>query len=137
MTRLQVRDLLLDGAVELRQPIFDLLRERDARVLRRVAVRSAVEPESQPDDLEPQPQDLDAHADVRRMGVRRRGRSRRRRGRRRGRAVVRKRRRDEGECKDDQCERGETLHLVVPPWWDGKGTRRTVDAFRKASTART
>src|SRR6185437_8146707 len=99
-------------------------------VLRGLAVRAAAEPEPQPNDLEPQPQDLDADADVRGLAaagirLRRRCRGRRGRGRRRGGAVVGKRRRDECEREDDQREGGETLHLVMPPWGDGEGSRRT------------
>ena len=59
----------LHVAVELRQAIHDLLGERDAAVVRGVAVLAAVEPEAELDDLQPQAQDLDAHLDAGRARV--------------------------------------------------------------------
>src|ERR1700730_19041749 len=62
--RLQLAELRLHVAVELRQAILDLLGERDALLVRGVAVLAAVKPEAELDDAHPQAQDLDAHPDA-------------------------------------------------------------------------
>ena len=124
---LQLRELGLHLAVELRQAIHDLLCEGDAPLVRGVAVLAAVEPEAELDDLHPQAQDLDAHLDAgaarvlpgRRLGGGGGGRSSRLRG-----AGVPSSANAAGTTARARTisARGAKRFICLPPW-DGGGLR--------------